>query len=73
MSNREKAVQLLNVIDDEKMIYVVGILENLTGLVNIPNDETIEAIEEGDEMLKSGTGQRFTGSTEDFFHMLLEE
>ena len=73
MSNRERAVQLLNVIDDEKMIYVVGILENLTGLVNIPNDETIEAIEEGDEMLKSGTGQRFTGSTEDFFHMLLEE
>ena len=73
MSNREKAVQLLNVIDDEKMIYVVGILENLTGLVNIPNDETTEATEEGDEMLKSGTGQRFTGSTEDFFHMLLEE
>ncbi len=44
MSNREKAVQLLNVIDDEKMIYVVGILENLTGFADIPNNETIEAI-----------------------------
>lgn len=73
MSNREKALQLLNIIDDEKMIYVVGILENLTGFADIPNNETIEAIKEGDEMLKSGTGQRFTGSTEDFFHMLLEE
>lgn len=73
MSNREKAVQLLSVIDDEKMIYVVGILENLTGFADIPNDETIEAIKEGDEMLKNGTGQRFEGSTEDFFSMLLEE
>ncbi|MDE7310134.1 MAG: hypothetical protein K2N87_00670 [Eubacterium sp.] len=73
MSNREKAVQLLNVIDDEKMVYVVGILENLTGFADIPNKETEEAIKEGDEMIQNGTGQRFTGSTEDFFHMLLEE
>lgn len=73
MSEREKAVQLLNVIDDEKMIYVVGILENLTGFADIPNEETVEAIKEGDEMLENGTGQRFAGSTEDFFHMLLEE
>ena len=46
MSNRERAVQLLNVIDDEKMVYVVGILENLTGFADIPNNETIEAIKE---------------------------
>ncbi len=32
MSEREKAIQLLNIIDDEKMSYVVGILENLTCL-----------------------------------------
>ena len=73
MSNREKAIQLLNIIDEEKMVYVVGILENLTGFADIPNDETIAAINEGDKMLENGTGQRFTGSTEDFFHMLLEE
>lgn len=73
MSEREKAIQLLNVIDDEKMVYVVSILENLTGLVNIPNDETIAAIKEGDEMLENGTSQRFDGSTEDFFRGLLEE
>lgn len=72
MSDRERAVQLLNVIDDEKMVYVVGILENLTRFADIPNDETIQAIKEGDEMLENSTGQRFTGPTEDFFHMLLE-
>lgn len=32
MSEKEKAIQLLNIIDDEKMSYVVGILENLTYL-----------------------------------------
>lgn len=73
MSDREKAVNLLNVIDDDKMVYVVGILENLAGFIDIPNAETIAAIQEGDEMLANGTGQRFEGSTEDFFAGLLEE
>jgi hypothetical protein len=72
MSEKEKAIQLLNIIDDEKMSYVVGILENLTYLAYIPNAETIVAIKEADEMLNNKTGQRFEGSTEDFFHMLLE-
>ena len=44
MSEREKAMHLLEVIDDEKMVYVVGILENLTGFANIPNEETVSAI-----------------------------
>lgn len=59
MSNRERAVQLLNSIDDEKMIYVVGILENLTSFADIPNEETIAAFKEIDEMKKNGTGQKF--------------
>lgn len=67
MSEREKAVNLLNIIDDDKMAYVVGILENLAGFVDIPNAQTAAAIQEGDEMLEQGTGQRFEGSTEDFF------
>lgn len=62
MSNRERAVQLLNVIDDEKMIYVVGILENLTGFADIPNNETIEAIKEGNEMLQNGTGHNIVNT-----------
>ncbi len=62
MSNRERAVQLLNVIDDEKMVYVVGILENLTGFADIPNNETIKAIKEGDEMLQNGTGHNIVNT-----------
>lgn len=60
MSDREKAIQILNAIEDEKMIYVVGILENLTGFAEIPNAETLEAFAEIDEMKRTGTGQHFT-------------
>ncbi len=73
MSNKERAIQLLDAIDDERMIYVVGILENLTGFAEIPNDETLEAFAEIDEMKRTGAGEHFSGSTEDFFKMLLED
>lgn len=38
----------------------------------IPNAETLEAMGEIEEIIKTGSGQRFTGSTEDFFKMLME-
>ena len=66
MSNREKTIQLLNVIDDEKMVYVLNILENLTCFAEIPNSDTIAAFQEGDDMLANGTGKRYT-STSDLF------
>ena len=66
MSDREKAMQLLNAIDDERMVYVVGILEN-------PNAETLAAFTEVEEMERTGAGQHFSGSTEDFFKTILEE
>ena len=77
MSDREKAVQLLNVIPDYKIGYIVsylqGYVQGMTDGEEIPNTETLEAIKEGDELLENGTGQRFEGSTEDFFKMILEE
>ena len=66
MSSREKVMQLLNVIDDEKMVYVLNILENLTCFAEIPNSETISAFHEGDNMLADGTGRRYS-STSDLF------
>ncbi len=66
MSNKKRAIQLLNTIDDEKMIYVVGILENLTNFSDIPNEETAMAIKEGDESLRNGTEQCFEGTTREF-------
>ncbi len=73
MSDREKAIQLLNAIDDERMVYVVGILENLTGFAEVPNTETLEAFAEVEEMKRNGAGQHFSGSTEDFFKTILGE
>lgn len=40
---------------------------------DVPNAETIAAIKEGDKLLEQGAGQRFEGSTEDFFNTLLGE
>lgn len=75
MSDREKVFQLLDYVPDDKMSYIVGYIQGLTIMENIeiPNAETLAAIKEGDEMLENGTGQRFTGSTKDFFEMILEE
>ncbi len=77
MSDREKAIQILNEIPDYRIGYIVsylqGYLHGVTDGEEIPNAETLEAIREGDEMLDNGIGQRFEGSTEDFFNMILEE
>lgn len=35
-----------------------------------PNAETLEAFAETDEMIRTGSGQHFKGSAEDFFAML---
>lgn len=38
-----------------------------------PNTETLEAMAEVDEMIKSGSGQHFLGTAEEFTDMLLSE
>ena len=62
MSDREKAIQILNEIPDYKIGYIVtylqGYLHGVTDGEEIPNAETLEVIREGDEMLENGTGQR---------------
>jgi len=75
MSERERMYQLLDTVPDDKIAYIIGYIQGLTitEKSEMPNAETLEAIKEGDEMLKNGTGQRFEGSTEDFFKMILEE
>ena len=74
MSEREKMYQLLDIVPDNKISYIIGFIQGLTVEEReIPNADTLEAFEEGDEILKNGTGQRFNGATEDFFKMLLEE
>lgn len=39
----------------------------------VPNAETLEAIQEVDQMIKDGAGEHFTGSTEELIEKLCEE
>lgn len=60
MSEREKAIQLLEALPDNKIAYVIGYIQGLTmEKEDEPNEETIAAFKEGDEMLANRTGKRF--------------
>lgn len=60
MSEREQAIQLLDAVPDYKLGYVIAYLQGVSVGEDIPNEETLAAFKEGDEMLVNGTGQRFT-------------
>lgn len=66
MSNKERAIQLLDQIPESKMYYIIGILEGAAIPDEEPNAETRAAFAEGDSMLANGTGQRYT-NTKDLF------
>lgn len=68
MSDRERAKQLLDSVPDYKIQYVIAYLQGVTAGENVPNEETLEAMQE----LENGGGEHFSGSTEDLFRMILE-
>ncbi len=75
MSYQEIAKDMIDKLPDDKMIYVINILENLgemCGLKLYPNyesnKETIEAIEEVDKMIKEEVGEHFEESTVEFLN-----
>ena len=77
MSNRELAKILIDQVPENKLFYVVSYLQ---GAVlpdepnpNKPNDDTLTAMTEVQEMIVNGTGEHFTGSTQDFLAALLED
>lgn len=60
MSNREKAVQLLDTVPDDKIECIIGYIQTLVmERQEKPNKETLEAFSEVDKMKKTGSGQRF--------------
>lgn len=76
MSNRELAKSMIDRLPEDKMIFVINMLEGLGEMSGLdlypdfkPNAETIAAIEE----LENGGGTVFTGSTEDLFKQLMED
>ncbi len=78
MSYQEIAKDMIDKLPADKMIYVINILENIGEMYGInlypdyePNKETVEAIEEINNMIKEGTGEHFEGNTADFLNGLL--
>lgn len=59
MSNKERAVQLLNRIPDSRMYYVLSFLEGAAIPDETPNEETIAAFAEVDELKKNHSRQKF--------------
>ncbi len=70
MSDREKAIQLLNIIPDYKMSYIIAYLQGAAIAENEePNEETIAAIQE----IEDGGGTVFKGSAHDFVSAMLRD
>lgn len=73
MSERERAIQLLDSVPEYKLGYVIAYLQGVTVGENNLNEETLDAFDEIDAMKASGGGQHFSGSTKKFLNMLLED
>lgn len=80
MDYQEIAKNMIDQLPEDKLIFVINILENIGEMLGIelhpaftPNQETLDAIAEAEDMIRTGTGERFSGSTEDFFKMLSED
>jgi hypothetical protein len=76
MSSYEKATALLNQVPEYQLDDVVAYLQGvIAGAIHsdqeIPNAETIAAMNEVDEMIRTGKGEHFTGSTADFLASIL--
>lgn len=69
MSYRELAKNLIDLIPESKMYYIVAYLQGAAVPDETPNIETIASIKE----LENGGGTLFTGSTEALFSELMEE
>lgn len=75
MSNREQVLQAVSTMPESMLGYVLayiqGLITNVTaGQEEVPNAETIAAMQEVNEMIRTGSGQRFKGSAADLFAML---
>ena len=80
MSNQEIAKNMIDKIPEDKIIYVINILENIGEMYGIniypeykPNNETLQAAQEVNTMIQDGTGEHFEGKTIDFFTEMLGE
>lgn len=76
MSNRDLCISMLDDFTDAQLVNVAAMLQTLKQTINdavygdTPNAETVAAMQEVNEMIRTGSGQRFKGSAADLFAML---
>lgn len=76
MSNHDICVSMLDDFTDAQLVNVAAILRTLKQTIadavygEVPNAETVAAMQEVNEMIRTGSGQRFQGTAEEFFAML---
>lgn len=80
MSYQEIAKSMIDRLPEDKLVFIINILENIGEMSGIhlnpefqPNAETRAAMAEVDEMIANGTGQHFSGTTEELFAQILAE
>lgn len=78
MSNRERCVAALELVPESKLGYVLAYIQGLiadvaTNQEDVPNPETIAAMQEVNEMIRTGSGQHFQGTAVELFAMLDNE
>lgn len=78
MSNREQVLQAVNAMPESMLGYVLayiqGLITNVTAnQEDTPNAETIASMKEIQEMIRTGSGERWQGSTADLFASILAE
>ena len=80
MSYQEIAKSMIDRLPDDKMIFVITMLEGLGEMSGLdmypdfkPNATTMATMAETDEMIRTGNGQHFEGTTEELFSQILEE
>ncbi len=75
MSDMERASALLASVPPYKLRYAIAYLQGLADGAadereDIPNAETVAAMQEVNEMIRIGSGQHFQGTADEFFAML---
>lgn len=64
MSSRDMAINIVNMMDDDQIDNFVKLFRPIVS--DIPNEETLRAIEETEEMLKLGDTKKFDSLKELF-------
>ena len=71
MSSRDQIMQMVDAMPEYKVNGLLNFLRLfMADQEDTPNAETVAALLEGDEMLRTGKGQHFQGTAKEFFDML---